>query len=132
MVLYLENETQLKALQDKFNALYPFLQLHFIKTFREDGKPLKKIVKGLPEQRLKEITGTLEPGMVSIDGNCTVAEILDNFRAHGVVVQVYRKSGTLWVETSLTEDWTLERQNREAYLFSAMEDFISEKLRKIL
>jgi hypothetical protein len=132
MVLYLDNDTQVKALQDKFNALYPFLQLHFIKTFREDGKPLKKIVKGLPEQRLKEITGSILPGMVSIDGNCTVEEILDNFRAHGVTVQVYRKSGTLWVETSLTEDWTLERQNREAYLFSATEDFFPEKIRKIL
>jgi hypothetical protein len=132
MVLYLENDTPVKALQDKFNALYPFLQLHFIKTFREDGKPLKKIVKGLPEQRLSEITGTLVPGMVSIEGTCTVAEILDNFRSHGLAVQVYRKSGTLWVETSLTEDWTLERQNREAYLFSATEDFFTEKIRKIL
>jgi hypothetical protein len=132
MVLYIEHETQVNALQEKFNALYPFLQLHFIRTVEENGKPLKKIVKATPEQKLKEITNKLKPGTVSVKETLAVAEVLDDFRNHGLIVQVYRKSGTLWVETSLTEDWTLERQNREAYLINTTEDFSLEKIRKIL
>ena len=132
MVLYIEHETEVKALQERFNELYPFLQLHFIRTLVENGKPLKKIVKATPDQKLKEITNKLKPGMISVRENLTVAEVLDDFRNHGVIVQVYRKSGTLWVETSLTEDWTLERQNREAYLINTTEDFSLEKIRKIL
>jgi hypothetical protein len=132
MVLYIDHDTQVQALQEKFNALYPFLQLHFIRTLEENGKPVKKIIKAAPEQKLREISGKLVPGMVSVSESRAVAEVLDDFRSHGVIVQVYRKSGTLWVETSLTEDWTLERQNREAHLISTTEDFITGKLRKIL
>jgi hypothetical protein len=132
MVLYIDNETQVKTLQEKFNSLYRFLQLHFIKTLQEDGKPLKRIVKATTEQKVNEITNKLTPGMISINENSTVAEVLDDFHAHGVIAQVYRKSGTLWVETSLTEDWTLERQNTEALMISATQDIITEKIRKTL
>ena len=32
----------------------------------------------------------------------------------GLLPLIYRKSGSMWIETSLTEDWSLERQNHEA------------------
>jgi len=31
----------------------------------------------------------------------------------GLSAQVFRKSGNLWIETSLTDSWTLSRQNKE-------------------
>ncbi|MFZ9982087.1 MAG: hypothetical protein ACO3FI_08660 [Cyclobacteriaceae bacterium] len=33
--------------------------------------------------------------------------------ATGLLVKIFRKSGNVWIETSLTDDWTLERQNEE-------------------
>jgi hypothetical protein len=29
----------------------------------------------------------------------------------GISIQVYRRSGTLWLETSMTDSWTIQQQN---------------------
>lgn len=29
----------------------------------------------------------------------------------GILVQVYRKSGNVWLETSMTDNWTIKQQN---------------------
>ncbi|MNF16790.1 hypothetical protein D3C80_2199700 [compost metagenome] len=36
----------------------------------------------------------------------------------GLSAQIFRKSGNLWIETSLTDDWTLARQNDEGFQLS--------------
>ena len=43
-------------------------------------------------------------------------ELWKNF---GLSAQVFRKSGNLWIETSLTDSWTLEQQNREGFEMSS-------------
>jgi hypothetical protein len=44
----------------------------------------------------------------------TVAELerlfVENF---GLNAQVFRRSGTLWLQTSATDNWTLAEQNRK-------------------
>jgi hypothetical protein len=32
---------------------------------------------------------------------------------YGLSVQVFRKSGNVWLETSATDNWTLRQQNNE-------------------
>ena len=32
---------------------------------------------------------------------------------YGLSVQIFRHSGNMWIETSLTGSWTLEQQNHE-------------------
>ena len=32
---------------------------------------------------------------------------------YGLSVQVFRKSGRVWLETTMTDDWTLAEQNRQ-------------------
>ena len=42
----------------------------------------------------------------------TVAEVESLFKSHfDLNVQVFRKSKDLWLQTSATDDWTLEKQN---------------------
>ena len=36
----------------------------------------------------------------------------------GFSVLMFRNAGNVWIETSLTEDWTLEKQNKEGELIS--------------
>lgn len=38
----------------------------------------------------------------------------------GLSAQVFRKSGGSWLETSLTDDWTLKRQNDEGFELRTM------------
>lgn len=57
---------------------------------------------------------------IDIDSRWKVSEVEELFaREAGLYVQVFRRSGSLWIETTFTDDWTLEQQNREGELLSA-------------
>ena len=44
-----------------------------------------------------------------------VAELENAFaKSFGFAVQVFRKSGNVWLQTTATDDWTLEEQNLKA------------------
>lgn len=51
-------------------------------------------------------------GFIHITDDMPVSKLeqlfLDQF---GLSVQVFRKSGSSWLETTFTDDWTLKRQN---------------------
>ncbi|MBA3900883.1 MAG: hypothetical protein H0X62_11855, partial [Bacteroidetes bacterium] len=36
----------------------------------------------------------------------------------GVSVQVYRQSGSVWIQTTITDSWTLTEQNNRAYEYA--------------
>lgn len=70
--------------------------------------------RALPESLLSE---WLEADEVTIDlqPKMTVAELEAKLQDHGIFAQVFRKSGDLWLETTRTDGWTLERVNEESY-----------------
>ena len=44
----------------------------------------------------------------------TVNELEQRFSdVYGLGVQVFRKSGNVWLETTVTDGWTLEQQNKQ-------------------
>ena len=50
----------------------------------------------------------------------TVANLENDFDAiYGLAVHVFRKSGKVWLETTVTDNWTLEEQNRQGELLSS-------------
>jgi hypothetical protein len=59
--------------------------------------------------RTKEVNGILE-----IEDSTTVTELeqvlTDRF---GLESQVYRRAGNIWIETNITDMWTLEHQNEQ-------------------
>ena len=49
---------------------------------------------------------------MEVKNGMTVAELEGKFRnEYGLEVQVSRKSGLLWLETTMTDNWSLEKQN---------------------
>jgi hypothetical protein len=60
---------------------------------------------------LKEV-GLKKPGALRIEEEMTVGELEKEFlESFGMLVQVSRRSGTIWLETTMTDNWTLSRQN---------------------
>jgi hypothetical protein len=58
-----------------------------------------------------------EGGIVELDDQTTVnsfEQLIDE--SFGLHVQVFRKSGELYIETTKTDDWTLGQQNAEGKL----------------
>jgi hypothetical protein len=46
----------------------------------------------------------------------------------GLYVQVFRKSGKVWLETTATDNWSLFKQNEEGQELSVRENNLSEEL----
>jgi hypothetical protein len=57
---------------------------------------------------------------VNIEPQMTVLDLDQQFqKAYGIGVLVYRRSGKVWLETTLTDAWTLEEQNWQGEALSA-------------
>ena len=112
MELQLDNSSLVKEIGQSFNKVYPYLK---IEIFNYASKGRKAGVAEKPGT-LKSIGRLLklnQSGKINIDKNRTVAQLEKDFRDQfNLFVQVFRKSGNLWIETTLTEDWTLERRNK--------------------
>jgi hypothetical protein len=51
--------------------------------------------------------------VIDIGNNITVIELENQFADMGLMAEVFRKSGNVWIESSLTDNWTLQQQNTE-------------------
>jgi hypothetical protein len=123
MFLGIEKETRILDLQKEFSSLYPYLKLEFYRSPASRNKILQKAEKINPVESIKKLTRLYEPGRISIDPKRTVTEVVGDFwELFGLSVLVFRKSGNLWIETSLTDSWTLDKQNMIGESFSNSSD----------
>lgn len=114
MKITINDRRKIFAIQKDFTAAFPYLKLEFFsKPHSVGGGSPKKIMtpnsKTLGECRTIHNTGTITiiPGM-------TVSDLEQNFKdVYGLSVQIFRKSGKVWLETTVTDGWTLEEQNRQ-------------------
>jgi hypothetical protein len=75
---------------------------------------MKQAEKNLSEFRTPDNTNIL-----ALDGEMRVADLESGFLSiYGLVVQVLRKSGKVWLETTLTDNWTLNEQNKQGEALS--------------
>ncbi len=103
-------ENRISLIFQKFNENFPFLKLEFINEGKKKTFLSKKI----------KLSSVQPSSNIDMDGSRTVAELEQDFEnLFQIPIQVFRKAGSTWVETSLTHDWTLEQQNREGELFSS-------------
>ncbi len=101
-------------IQQEFNRTFPYLKLEFFIRSNTKGKPTsaKFIIKPdklLHDLGIQEIRNELE-----VTGDITVFELENTFKERFALnVQVFRKSGRIWLETTATDDWTLDSQNEQ-------------------
>lgn len=109
MILTLLKKKVIRDLQKEFSNAYPYLKLEFYKTYAGPVDPLRD---RLTPSTLLEDAGLKEDGTIAIDGDLTVRQLEKKFKHdHGLLAQVSRRSGMLWLETTMTDSLTLEKQN---------------------
>lgn len=115
--LHLGFDKQISDVQREFGKAWPYLRLHF---FRTDGAGDRKMLRRIT--KLKAAGLQLE-GDMECTNETTVADlekqILESF---GLNVQVLRKSGNLWLQTTSTDSWTLGQQNQHGKEISQGEE----------
>ncbi len=119
MELKISRDQTIREIQNEFHKAYPFLKMEFFKRSHRAGMPSPKSDLIPVSTPLNTLMNGFEAGAVNIESSKTVAALEEEFRKRfGLNVQVFRKSQSLWIETSLTDHWTLARQNEEGEVFS--------------
>ncbi|MGV3632234.1 MAG: hypothetical protein ACO1O6_13580 [Bacteroidota bacterium] len=114
MKITINDRRKIYAIQKSFTREFPYLKIEFFaKPHKVGGASPKKLMesnsKTLGECRTIHNTGT-----ITITPQMSVADLEQNFMdVYGLSIQVFRKSGKVWLETVVTDGWTLEEQNRE-------------------
>jgi hypothetical protein len=113
MYLVINGERLISEIQTDFSAVYPFLKIEFFKNgkTRRDRYPANKLIPAT--QPIKTAWHwKKDNGLLNLSDNLTVTdlenELMDQF---GLSAQVFRRSGNIWLETTITDNWTLKQQN---------------------
>jgi hypothetical protein len=118
MKIPIDNNRSLNEVQELFNDSFPYLKLEFCKgsSQRRDALGIGKSTVRIGEFRMEQTSGE-----IYISPTMTVFELERVFKEiYGLSICVYRKSGRSWLETVLTNDWTLQKQNTEGEKLSSI------------
>lgn len=112
--LEISDEKKLKEIKDLFNQKFPHLKIEFFAEEHKEGEATSFKSMYDDELYLKDIRKEHKDGKLSIDGHNKTSTLESNFKDHyGVNVQVWRKSGNMWLQTTTTDDWTLAEQEKK-------------------
>lgn len=111
MNIPINSKSQVSDVQREFNLLFPFLRLELFKHKHNYRGGSPKQEKLPPFLYLGDLARQL-PEHISVSEGMTVQELEKLFEDElGLHLQVFRKSGILWLETTITDAWTLKQQN---------------------
>jgi hypothetical protein len=121
MKITINDRRKIHAVQEEFSTAFPYLRLEFFsKPQRVGGASSKKMIKS-ESVTLGECRTIHKNGSVEITPSMTVMELEQRLSdVYGLTVQVFRKSGKVWLETTVTDGWTLEEQNGQGEALSRM------------
>lgn len=104
-------ETHLLNIQFAFREAFPKLKLAFFKN-AHDKKEISSIAEEMIEDyTMAQLHNDFEEKDFSFNPNETVGNLESRFETElGLHVQVLRKSGGIYIQTSVTDDWTLSKQ----------------------
>jgi hypothetical protein len=112
MELHLTSETLTSSLKESFSTLFPFLKLEFFHKPHSatQGSPRSDMYKG--DHPVSEVGFSGRAGQLSIQPEMRIADFERSlYEDFGLCVQVFRKSGKVWLETSATDHLSLASQN---------------------
>jgi hypothetical protein len=123
MHLYIAANRLIGDVQKEFTDIFPFLKLEFFdnKSFARSDFTAQQIISS------SRLIGNGQMGIknsnIEINGEMKVSELENIFRdKYKLAVQVFRKSCNLWLETTMTDNWTLSQQNKHGREISTVKN----------
>jgi hypothetical protein len=113
MNLQITARMRVKDLKRQFSDLFPFLKIEIFRLPHQTGQGSGMDNKVHDKLFLSEATGKVKEGTVELSPALTVAAFENIMqKTYGLPVQVFRKSGELWLQTMHTDALSLEKQNQ--------------------
>ena len=102
------------SLINAFSKLYPGLKIELYSEDHSQGENTSSNSLIDHNKKLMEINKSMKEGEMQILPEMTVADFENKFHdTFGLNIQVFRRSNDLWLQTSATDSWTLDTQNRK-------------------
>ena len=97
-----------------FEAKFPYLKLEFFGLEHNPAETSPRSARLDSSLSIREAGDFDNDQELSIHGNVKVSTLEQQFQEiFGIGLQVLRKSGLIWLQTTSTDDWTLGKQNAE-------------------
>lgn len=112
MKIHIGPTRTIAEIQKDFNTQFPFLKIEFFRYALglESRRPAADIVP--QHTRIAYIQVPIIEGDLEVNDTTIVKDLEKGFREQfRLEVQVFRRSGTVWLETTMTDHWTLKQQN---------------------
>jgi hypothetical protein len=112
MHLHIAPNRLISDIQKEFNEVFPFLKIEFFKTrsFTRSDFMAHQIIPA--QRKIGDGQLAITDGDIEVVEEMKVKELEKIFKDQfSLAMQVFRKSGNLWLETTMTDDWTLQQQN---------------------
>jgi hypothetical protein len=122
MKIIINDQRKIHAIQEEFNKEFPYLKIEFFsKPHKPGGAGSPKLVKN-GSKTIEDCRTIHNNGAVTITPHMTVNDLEQRFSdVYGLGIQVFRKSGKLWLETTVTDGWSLLEQNSQGEALSKTE-----------
>jgi hypothetical protein len=120
MKLHIKKNKPIWDIQKEFNGYFPYLKIIFFKWPYINKTPSfdKKIA---PHTRLNQLAEWRGKTEIEFNQKMTTSEFRTMIAQQlGLYIQMLKKSGRIWIDIPLTDDWTLEQQNDEAKIMSSI------------
>ncbi len=111
----INEKNTINSIQQEFLKNYPYLKIEFYKQSHEKGEGSIKdhIING--DLTLAEIPKKPVSGSLQISGSLKVSELERAFTdIFGIGAQIFRKSGNTWLQTTTSDELTLDQQSQKA------------------
>lgn len=114
--------------QERFQELFPLLQLRFYRVGHQPGETSSQRDEIIDSAlSLESLNPNLDSSEIPVNNQTTAGELEMEFaRLLGLYVQVFRKAGKEWIQTTNTDEWTLQRQQEIA----AETEFFFQNIRR--
>lgn len=113
MQLTIAPNRKIGDIQKDFNSMFPFLKIEFFnnRSVAATKFSAKQIIPS--NKTIGDTQRAIADGTLEIDENMKVQDLEKQFHDQfSLAVQVFRKSGPVWLETTMTDNWTLSQQNK--------------------
>lgn len=108
----IQKNMPIKEVEQLFSAVFPFLKIEI------SEKPNGKNIASNKNINNKPLADYLLPqsnfNQLAVQPNMSVKELINTIvQNFNLQAKVLRKFGNIWLETSITANWSLEQQNKE-------------------
>ena len=99
-----------KEVRDRFMAEFPGLKIEFFKSSHNENEGSHREDMVTEEVPLNQLDSNYTSNTLNINPSTTVSELEELFEDINLHVQVFRKMGPNWIETTRTDSYTLKEQ----------------------